>query len=106
MHVSLQTDIEIPGKVLRMTPVLVPTAVGVSKITLPHDDKHTQTHKGKTLPAEAVATGYTVTPAQYGELASLTTYFCGGVLWDHRVSGELWMEDAAVRVSVHGQTIQ
>lgn len=46
-----------------MMPVLVPPAVGVSKITLPHDDKHTQTHKGKTLPAEAVATGYTVAPA-------------------------------------------
>lgn len=45
-------------------------------------------------------------PTQCGELASLTTYFCGGVLWDHRVGGELWMEDAAVRVSVHGQTIQ
>lgn len=45
-------------------------------------------------------------PAHFSELASLTTYFCGGVLWDHRVSGELWMEDAAVRVSVHGQTIQ
>lgn len=42
----------------------------------------------------------------YGELASLTTYFCSGVLWDHRVSGELWMEDAAVCVSVHGQIIQ
>lgn len=45
-------------------------------------------------------------PAQYGELASLTTYFCGGVLWDHRVGGELWMEDAAVCVSVHGQPVQ
>ena len=67
---------------------------------------NTQTHKRKTLPAEAVATGFAVTPAQYGELASLTTYFCGGVLWDHRVSGELWVEDAAVRVSVHGQTVQ
>lgn len=39
-------------------------------------------------------------------VASLTTYFCGGVLWDHRVGGELWMEDAAVRVGVHGQAVQ
>lgn len=45
-------------------------------------------------------------PTQHSELASLTTYFCGGILWDHRVSGELRMEDAAVCVSVHGQTIQ
>lgn len=48
----------------------------------------------------------TIRPPQCSELASLTTYFCGGVLWDHRVSRELWMEDAAVCVSVHGQTIQ
>lgn len=39
-------------------------------------------------------------------VASLTTYFCGGVLWDHGVGGELWMEDAAVRVGVHGQAIE
>ncbi|MEQ2253089.1 hypothetical protein ILYODFUR_028551 [Ilyodon furcidens] len=45
-------------------------------------------------------------PALCIELASLTTYFCGGVLWDHRVSGELWMEDAAVCVSIHGKAIQ
>lgn len=37
---------------------------------------------------------------------SLTPYFCGGVLWDHGVGGELWMEDAAVRVGVHGQSVQ
>lgn len=48
----------------------------------------------------------TILSAQCSELASLTTYFCGGVLWDHRVSGEFWMEDAAVCVSVHGQIIQ
>lgn len=39
-------------------------------------------------------------------VASLTTYFCGGVLWDHGVGGELWMEDAAVRVGVHGQAVE
>lgn len=39
-------------------------------------------------------------------MAPLTTYFCGGVLWDHGVGGELWMEDAAVRVGVHGQAVE
>lgn len=39
-------------------------------------------------------------------VASLTTYFCRGVLWDHGVGGELWMEDAAVRVGVHGQAVE
>lgn len=45
-------------------------------------------------------------PVPFGELASLTTYFCCGVLWDHRVGGELWVEDAAVCVSIHWQSIQ
>ena len=49
---------------------------------------------------------HTVMPARCGELASLTTYFCGGVLWDHRVGGELRVQDAAVRVGVHGQAVQ
>ena len=40
------------------------------------------------------------------QVASLTPYFSGSVLWDHRVSGELRMENAAVCVSVHGQAVQ
>lgn len=37
---------------------------------------------------------------------SLTPYFRGGVLRDHGVSGEFRMQDAAVRVGVHGQSVQ
>lgn len=36
----------------------------------------------------------------------LTADLSGGVLWDHGVSGELGVQDAAVRVGVHGQRVQ
>lgn len=36
----------------------------------------------------------------------LTADLSGGVLWDHGVGGELGVQDAAVRVGVHGERVQ
>ena len=38
--------------------------------------------------------------------AHFTAYACGGVGWDVGVDGDLRVEDAAVRVSVHLQGVQ